>query len=101
MCDLCQLLSNGKPTVPICARYACRRLVAIDAWRCDNDRVNSTPSKLVSTSTAARELGVATSTLSRWAAAGVITPARRTVGGHMRWDLDDLREQLTQRGAKP
>lgn len=50
--------------------------------------------KLVTTGAAARLVGVAPSTLTRWAAAGVITPAGRTVGGHLRWDVDQLRDQL-------
>lgn len=49
---------------------------------------------LVSTAEAARAIGVSTSTLTRWAHAGHVKPAQRTVGGHMRWDLDDLREQI-------
>ncbi|MHA6623902.1 helix-turn-helix domain-containing protein [Pseudonocardia sichuanensis] len=58
-----------------------------------------TSAKLVSTSAAARELGVNQSTLSRWAAAGIVQPAQRTVGGHMRWDVEKLREQLEAAGA--
>lgn len=54
-------------------------------------------SHLVSTSEAARQLGIAQSTLSRWASAGIVTPAWRTPGGHMRWDVDDLEHQLEQR----
>jgi len=54
-------------------------------------------SHLVPTSEAARQLGVAQSTLSRWASAGIVTPTWRTAGGHMRWDLDDLERQLDQR----
>jgi DNA-binding transcriptional MerR regulator len=50
--------------------------------------------KLVSSSVAARELGVHYSALSRWAAEGRITPASRTAGGHFRWDLAELRRQL-------
>ena len=51
---------------------------------------------LVSTSAAAKELGVDQSTLYRWAKAGHVKPAQKTVGGHMRWDLDDLRRQVAQ-----
>ncbi|MCD2191725.1 hypothetical protein LN037_31810 [Actinomycetospora sp. SF1] len=32
----------------------------------------------------------------RWASAGHVTPARKTVGGHLRWDLDDLRKQVAE-----
>lgn len=55
--------------------------------------------RLLSTSEAAAALGVVTSTLSRWASAGDVVPAQRTRGGHMRWDLDQLRAQLEALGV--
>lgn len=51
-------------------------------------------SEYVSTGVAATELGVAATTLQRWAHAGAVKPAYRSPGGHFRWDLDDLRRQL-------
>jgi len=48
----------------------------------------------VTTGVAADALSVSLTTLQRWAHAGLVTPALRTPGGHFRWDLDDLREQL-------
>lgn len=48
----------------------------------------------VTTGVAARDLGVSTATLTRWAAAGTVTPAQRTAGGHYRWDLPALRAQV-------
>ncbi|OLT22927.1 hypothetical protein BJF78_32685 [Pseudonocardia sp. CNS-139] len=54
---------------------------------------------LVSTSEAARALGVNQSTLSRWAKDGRVRPAQRTIGGHMRWDIADLRAQLQAAGG--
>jgi len=48
----------------------------------------------VSTGVAAKRLGVSIASLTRWARAGLITPAYRTPGGQYRWGLDDLREQL-------
>jgi 8-oxo-dGTP diphosphatase len=51
-------------------------------------------SRYVTTGTAAEGVGVASTTLQRWAHAGLVTPALRTPGGHFRWDLDDLRRQL-------
>lgn len=54
----------------------------------------SDPSRLVSTTQAAKVLGVSQSTLSRWAKAGHIKPTQKTVGGHMRWDVEDLRRQV-------
>jgi 8-oxo-dGTP pyrophosphatase MutT (NUDIX family) len=37
---------------------------------------------------------VASTTLQRWVHAGLITPTSKTMGGHLRWDLDDLRRQI-------
>jgi excisionase family DNA binding protein len=48
----------------------------------------------VTTGAAAKALGVALTTLQRWAHAGLVTPAYQTPGGHFRWDLDALRAQL-------
>jgi DNA-binding transcriptional MerR regulator len=52
--------------------------------------------ELIGTGDAARALGVNRTTLARWATAGVVTPATRTVGGHLRWNLDQLREQVAK-----
>ncbi|MCD2191685.1 NUDIX domain-containing protein [Actinomycetospora soli] len=60
--------------------------------------------RLVGTGKAADALGIARTTLARWVAAGHVTPAHQTIGGHMRWDLDDLQRQiaaLTGREATP
>jgi DNA-binding transcriptional MerR regulator len=51
-------------------------------------------SRYVTTGDAARELGISTATLTRWAAAGLVVPAERTAGGHYRWDLPVLRAQV-------
>lgn len=53
-------------------------------------------SELVSTARAATALNIARSTLSRWASDGTVTPAQRTIGGHLRWDLEDLRRQIDE-----
>lgn len=50
--------------------------------------------RLVSTGEAARRAGVNSTTLQRWVHAGLIRPATRTMGGHLRWNLDDLDRQL-------
>ncbi len=50
-------------------------------------------SDLVPTADAAKAIGISRATLQRWANSGVVTPEWRTAGGHMRWDLDKLREQ--------
>jgi len=54
--------------------------------------------RLITTGAAARELGISTATLTRWAAAGFVAPAERTAGGHYRWDLPVLREQVRRLG---
>lgn len=59
-----------------------------------NRMSETTEPRLVTTGAAARALGIDRSTLTRWAAAGLATPAIRTAGGHMRWDLEHLRGQL-------
>jgi 8-oxo-dGTP pyrophosphatase MutT (NUDIX family) len=48
----------------------------------------------VTTGAAARALGIASTTLQRWAHAGLVKPAFRTAGGHFRWNIDELRRQL-------
>jgi DNA-binding transcriptional MerR regulator len=50
--------------------------------------------QLVNTEDAARAVNVHPATLRRWAAAGEVTPADRTLGGHARWNIDTLREQI-------
>jgi excisionase family DNA binding protein len=49
---------------------------------------------LVSSSEAARQLGVNLRTLQRWAAEGRIKPDWTTPGGHARWDVDRLRREV-------
>lgn len=51
----------------------------------------------ITTGDAARALGISSATLTRWAAAGTVTPAERTAGGHFRWDMTSLRAQLRRR----
>lgn len=50
--------------------------------------------RYATTGDAARALGVSAATLTRWAAAGIVTPAERTAGGHYRWDMAVLRGQV-------
>lgn len=49
---------------------------------------------LVPTGVAAKALGVGHSTLARWWQEGAVIPALVTPGGHARWNVEDLREQL-------
>ena len=48
----------------------------------------------MTTAEAARELGVSRRTLLRYVERGYLTPAVVLPSGHLRWDLDDLRQQL-------
>jgi DNA-binding transcriptional MerR regulator len=50
--------------------------------------------RYITTGDAARSLGISSATLTRWVAAGIVTPAERTAGGHFRWDMTSLRAQL-------
>ena len=50
--------------------------------------------RLVTTGQAARAVGIDPSTLARWARDGKVSPDLVTAGGHMRWDVDRLRDQL-------
>lgn len=50
--------------------------------------------RLMTSGELAKILGVDRSTLARWVRDGVITPSETTVGGHRRWRLRDVREQL-------
>jgi DNA-binding transcriptional MerR regulator len=50
--------------------------------------------KLLTTTQAAKAIGVGRSTLHRWWGEGTVTPTLVTAGGHARWDIEDLRAQL-------
>jgi hypothetical protein len=58
--------------------------------------MSSEPERLISSGVAARELGVTGTTLRRWMDSGRIRPASRTMGGHARWNLAELRQQIEQ-----
>lgn len=51
-------------------------------------------SRFVTTGYAARDLGISTATLTRWAAKDLVTPAETTAGGHYRWDMPVLKAQV-------
>lgn len=57
-------------------------------------------SQLVSTSVAARELGLSRSTLQRWAQQGLVVPDLITVGGQYRWDVERLRRELHEQAEQ-
>lgn len=50
--------------------------------------------RLITSTELARELHVSRRTIGRWHAAGWITPAETTLGGHHRWDIDAVRAQI-------
>jgi DNA-binding transcriptional MerR regulator len=50
--------------------------------------------RYVTTTQAAEELGIPASTLRHWILKYDLRPADRTLGGHYRWDVDDLRRQI-------
>lgn len=53
-------------------------------------------SHLVRSGVAARALGVKIVTLNRWVDTGKVKPAWTTPGGQYRWDLDDLKRQVSR-----
>jgi len=54
--------------------------------------------RLVTTGELADALGLHMRTIQRYRAAGLITPTIVTRGGHARWDVDQVIEQIQQRG---
>jgi 8-oxo-dGTP diphosphatase len=55
-----------------------------------------TDGRNLSTGAAAAMLDVTQNTLLRWMRAGIVTPASTTAGGHHRWNINDLRRQVTE-----
>lgn len=52
--------------------------------------------ELVTTTEAAKRIGVSRRTLAQWWGDGKVTPTSITLGGHARWDVDDLRRQIRE-----
>jgi len=50
--------------------------------------------RLVTTTEAAKQLGISSRTLQRYVAAGLITPDLTLPSGRYRWDVDKLRDQI-------
>lgn len=50
--------------------------------------------KLLTSGQLADELGISPGTVARYARKGWLVPAETTMGGHLRWDLDDVRRQM-------
>ncbi|GAB2665267.1 hypothetical protein GCM10027271_25340 [Saccharopolyspora gloriosae] len=57
--------------------------------------------RLVPTGDLARELGISTRTVARYVREGLLVPTEVTLGGHYRWDIDDVRQQIRKRRAGP
>ena len=50
--------------------------------------------RTLTTGELAKELHVTRGAIIKWQRAGLITPEFTTPGGHHRWDLDKVKEQL-------
>lgn len=57
--------------------------------------------RLVTTAELARVLGINTRTIQRWRAQGVLTPEVSTPGGHARWDIEKVKQQLRALSEQP
>lgn len=64
-------------------------------------RVTDDPPQLVSSGRAAKALGVSRATLWRWHSRGLVTAALITAGGQLRWNIEQLRHQLTNLQEAP
>jgi DNA-binding transcriptional MerR regulator len=53
----------------------------------------TTPS-LVTTRELARQIGLSERTIQRYRAEGLITPEIESKGGHARWDVESVKQQL-------
>src|SRR5688500_2374816 len=82
-----RLVRHGS-TVSDCQERQLLRESGANTW--DRPEV----ARLITTGEAARELGVSRETLNAWVRDGKVTPHSRTVGNHMRWDLEQLRRQI-------
>lgn len=65
------------------------------------DSPQDAPAPLVGTVEAARAVGLDRSTITRWVHRGQLHPTKRTPGGQLRWDVDDLRRQLAELTETP
>lgn len=44
----------------------------------------------------ARELGISPRTVARYVREGLLEPTETTLGGHYRWDVDQVRQQIRE-----
>lgn len=69
-------------------------------WAWEATAVTEQP-RYLTTGAAADALGVARNTLWSWHQRGWVKPAFITAGGQLRWDLDDLRQQVAALNERP
>jgi excisionase family DNA binding protein len=82
-------------------RRTCERLVGMseaDDWPATRARPTERGERTLTASEAAALIGVSVATIRGWADQGRL-PSHRTVGGHRRFELQELRDWLTDRGA--
>ncbi|GAA4837612.1 MerR family DNA-binding transcriptional regulator [Saccharopolyspora rosea] len=60
-----------------------------------------TRNRLVTSGELARELGISPRTVARYVRDGLLKPTETTLGGHYRWDVEQVREQIRELRAKP
>jgi excisionase family DNA binding protein len=53
--------------------------------------------RMLTTKEAAEVMGISPRTLQRYVTEGKVRPSYRLPGGQMRWDLDDLKQQLREK----
>jgi hypothetical protein len=56
--------------------------------------------RLVTTAELARALGLAPRTIQKYRKDGLLTPDLESIGGHARWDVDRVREELRRIAAE-
>lgn len=61
----------------------------------------SEPEKLITTAELADKIGVTSRAVRKWRAAGTITPALMTPGGHPRWRWSDVERELREQRKRP
>jgi predicted site-specific integrase-resolvase len=55
---------------------------------------------MLNTREAADAIGISPKTLQRYVTEGKVRPTLRLPSGQMRWDLDELKHQLRERGPE-
>jgi DNA-binding transcriptional MerR regulator len=59
------------------------------------------PERLVTTSELARALSLSNRTIQRYRSLGVLVPELESPGGHARWDVEKVKQQLRELRRKP